>query len=75
MTAFPSLLTSAMKQARYWLRVMALDDMARMASGWIPDGMRITTAPDRRPPIKLDFAIPRKHRLGWIYRTVHHRPH
>jgi hypothetical protein len=49
--------------------------MARQASGWTPENARIEKAVSNKQPIKLDFEIPKKHRLAWIQRTIHHLPH
>lgn len=75
MTVLPVVLTRATKQTFHWLRGIAFDDMARQASGWVPDELRIEPEVSRKPPIKLDFAVPRKHRLAWIRRTMQHLPH
>jgi hypothetical protein len=75
MTVLPSILTSAVKHIHHWLREIAYDDMARQASGWVPDEARIEKTVYEKPPIKLDFAVPKNHRIGWIQRTIHHLPH
>jgi hypothetical protein len=50
-------------------------DMARQASDWIPEEARAVTTVRKRQPIKLDFAVPKKHRLTWSLRTVRQLPH
>lgn len=75
MTVLPLIVTKAAKQIHHWLREIAYDDMARQASGWVQNGHRIEKDSVNRQPIKLDFDVPRKHRLAWIQRTIHHLPH
>ena len=75
MTVLPFVLIRVAKFTHHWLREIAYEDMARQASGWIPDELRIERKSSCRTPIKLDFAIPRKHRLSWIRRTLQHLPH
>jgi len=75
MTALPIILTRTAKHAYLWLRETAYEDMARQAAGWVPDDARIELKACQKPPIKLDFAVPRKHRLDWIRRTLQHLPH
>ena len=75
MTVLPVILTSAVKHIHHWLHEIAYDDMARQASGWIPDEARIEKKVRNQQPIKLDFDIPKKHRLDWIRRTIHQLPH
>lgn len=75
MTVIPLFLTRFAKHAHHCLREMAYDDMARQASGWIPDNARIESTPRRHEPIKLDFDIPKSRRLSWISRTMNHLPH
>jgi len=58
-----------------WTRVIAYDDMARQASDWIPEELRIERTTKTVKPIALDFDIPKKHRLEWIRRSMHHLPH
>ena len=74
MFALPAILNSTAKLFYRRLREVAYDDMARQASDWIPEELRIE---ERTPtkPIDLDFDIPKKHRLDWIRRTIQHLPH
>ena len=74
MTVLPSILTSTVKYIHHWLREIAYDDMARQASGWVPDEVRIEKTVYENQPIKLDFSVPKNHRIGWIQRTIHHLP-
>lgn len=75
MTILPIILTRTVQQLHHWLREIAYSDMARQASGWIPDSARVESTPRIRQPINLDFHIPKKHRLGWISRSMDQRPH
>jgi hypothetical protein len=75
MTIAPLFITSAARHARHWLREIAYDDMARQVSGWIPNKTRIKNPVRDNKPIKLDFGIPKKHRLAWICRTIQQRPY
>ena len=75
MTVLPLILTSAAKHAFHLLREIAYDDMARQASGWIPDEARVENKISNDQPIRLDFNLPKKRRLAWIQRTIHHLPH
>lgn len=75
MTVGPALLIETAKHLHRWLRAIAYDDMARQASGWVPDTARVEKQVRRERPIKLDFDIPKKHRLNWMHRTVHQLPH
>ncbi|PLX72806.1 MAG: hypothetical protein C0614_13580 [Desulfuromonas sp.] len=68
-------MTSAAKQVYHWLHEAAHDDMARQASGWVSDENRLEKRIKNEQPIKLDFAVPKKHRLNWIQRATHHLPH
>lgn len=74
MLALPAILNSTAKLFYRRLREAAFDDMARQASDWIPEGLRIETKSVSKP-IDLDFDIPKKHRLDWIRRTIQHLPH
>jgi len=75
MFALPAILNSTAKLIYHRLREVAYDDMARQASDWIPEELRVEKKTDIRKPIELDFNIPKKHRLSWIHRTIHHLPH
>jgi hypothetical protein len=75
MFVFPAILTKAAKRLHHWVRAIAYDDMARQASGWVPDEARGTKPFRKEQPIKLDFDIPRKHRLNWSHRTIQQLPH
>ena len=75
MTILPLLITRAAKHVHHCLREITYDDMARQASGWIPEEARIEKSLRNSQPIKLDFAVPKKHRLAWIGRTMKHLPH
>jgi hypothetical protein len=57
------------------LREVAYDDMARQASDWIPEELRIEKKSCNDKPIELDFGVPKKHRLDWIRRTIQYLPH
>ena len=75
MTLLPLLITNSLKNLLHALREIAYNDMARQASGWIPEDARIERTYRSSQPIKLDFAVPKKHRLDWIRRTIQHLPH
>ena len=71
MTILPLLITKASKHLLHAIREIAYDEMARQASGWIPEDARVERTTRSSKPIKLDFAVPKKHRLDWIRRTIH----
>ncbi len=75
MTIAPALITSAARYAYHWLRESTYNDMARQASDWIPNEVKTEKQARDKQPIKLDFGIPKKHRLAWICRTIQQRPH
>lgn len=75
MTILPLIITRAVQRAHHCLREIAYDDMAHQASDWIPEQVRIEKTVRNSQPIKLDFEVPKKHRLAWIQRTIHHLPH
>jgi len=75
MFALTAVLNRTAKHVHHWIREIAYDDMARQASDWIPEQLRVEKKTDTREPIELDFGIPKKHRLDWIRRTIHHLPH
>jgi hypothetical protein len=75
MTVLIAILTEVAKHLRRWLRAVAYDDMARQASGWVPDEARIEKQAHNKQPIKLDFEIPKQHRLNWSHRTIQQLPH
>jgi hypothetical protein len=75
MLALPAILNKAIRLVHHWLREVAYDDMARQASDWIPEELRVENKTDTRGPIELDFNVPKKHRLDWIRRTIHNLPH
>ena len=75
MTILPLLMTKSAKALFQTLRETAYVDMARQASDWIPEEARVETTVRQIQPITLDFAIPKKHRLAWISRTIRHLPH
>ncbi len=75
MTVLPLLFTKSAQALIHSIREIAYDDMARQASDWIPEEARIETTVRESQPIKLDFSVPKKHRLAWIRRTIQHLPH
>ena len=75
MTVLPLFLTTAATHMHHWLRKVAYDDMDRQASGWVQDEHRIAKNVVNQKPIKLDFGVPKRNRLAWIRRTIHHLPH
>ena len=75
MLALPAILNRTAKLFYRQLREVAYDDMARQASDWIPEELRVEKKTDPTKPIALDFGVPKKHRLDWIRRTIHHLPH
>jgi len=75
MSILPIFIAKATKLLLHTVREIAYDDMSRQASGWIPEEARIERTVINDQPIKLDFNIPKKNRLNWIRRTMHHLPH
>jgi len=75
MTILPLIIVLAVKRVHHCLREIAYEDMARQASDWIPEQARIEKPVRNNQPIKLDFAVPKKHRLAWMSRTLKHLPH
>jgi len=75
MFALPAILNNTVKLAHHWIREIAYNDMARQASDWIPEELRVGKKTPRNKPIDLDFGIPKKHRLNWMRRNIHHLPH
>lgn len=74
MTVLPLLLIVA-KKIHYWVREVAYNDMSLQAASWIPNEARVASDVRNDQPIKLDFAVPRKHRLNWISRTMNRLPY
>lgn len=70
MAVLPALMTEISKHFIHTLRDITYDDMARQASGWVPEEARIERAVRKHQPIKLDFAVPKKSRLAWVRRTI-----
>jgi hypothetical protein len=75
MIILPALIANAAKHLHHGLREIAYDDMARQASGWIPDEARTENNSRNNQAIAIDFAVPKKHRLAWISRTIEHLHH
>ena len=75
MIVLPLLITKTAKILIHSVREIAYDDMPRQASDWIPEEARIERPVCDDQPIKIDFAVPKKHRLGWIRRTIQTLPH
>ncbi|MBW2473914.1 MAG: hypothetical protein JRE56_04895 [Deltaproteobacteria bacterium] len=75
MFALPAILNNTVKLAHHWIREIAYNDMARQASDWIPEELRVEKKTPRNKPIALDFGIPKKHRLNWMRRNIHQLPH
>ncbi len=75
MTILPLFITRATKHVLHCLREIAYDDMERQASGLIPEKVRTKKRVRNSQPIKLDFAVPKRHRLAWIRRTIQPLPH
>jgi len=69
-----TILTRKTKQLYRRLREMSYDGMARQVSGWILRETGLARKSGKQQPIKLDFNIPKKHRLNWIHRTIRHLP-
>jgi hypothetical protein len=75
MTALQVFMSKIAKAFICNLRESTYNDMAHQASDWIPEEARTEKTVCKNPPIKLDFAVPKKHRLAWICRTIQHFPH
>jgi len=75
MSILPILISKVTKHLLRTGREIAYDDMSRQASDWIPEEARIEKSVRNSQPIKLDFAVPKKHRLAWIGRTMKYLPH
>ncbi len=75
MIILPLFVSKTAKAFFHSLRETAYNDMARQASDWIPEEFRVESTPRKSQPIRLDFAVPKKHRLAWIRRTMQHLPH
>lgn len=75
MTILPLFTTKTTKALIHNLREIAYGDMARQASGWITEENRIASNTREIKPIKLDFAVPKKHRLAWFRRSIQYLPH
>ena len=75
MTILPALVTKATQHFIQSFREIIYDDLAHQASDWCPDEVRIEKILHKNQPIKLDFAIPKKHRLAWSHRTIQQRPY
>ena len=74
MTILPILVSKTVQHIHHYVREIAYSDMARQASGWVPDEARIEKKAINQLPIQLDFAVPKKNRLSWIRRTIPHLP-
>lgn len=75
MTFLPLIMTKAAKALFQALRETTYNDMAHQASDWIPEEARTESTVRKNPPIRLDFAVPKKNRLAWIRRSILHLPH
>ncbi|MDT8440088.1 MAG: hypothetical protein RQ723_00330 [Desulfuromonadales bacterium] len=75
MPSLPITLYSVTRQLHHWLRAVAYDDMARQASGWVPDHLRVKPPVAEEQPLRLDISVGRKSRLGWAQRRANHLPH
>ena len=75
MTILPLFIAKASKNLFHSFRETAYEDMAHQASDWIPEESRIEKPLRDSAPITLDFTVPKKRRLDWIRRTMHHLPH
>lgn len=74
MFTLPTIVKSTAKLLYRRLREAAYEDMARQASDWIPEELRIETK-GACTPINLNFNVPKNHRLDWIRRTIQYLPH
>jgi len=65
------------KQFAYWLRRSFYANMGHIANDWAPDAIAADDIKPaaRRKAIRLDFAVPKKHRLFWAHRRINHLPH
>ena len=45
MFALTAVLNKTAKHLHHWVREIAYDDMARQASDWIPEGLRVESNP------------------------------
>jgi hypothetical protein len=68
-------MTKAAKRFFQSLRESAYDDMAHQASDWIPEELRVTSKVRKSQPLRLDFAVPKKHRLAWFSRKIQQLSH
>lgn len=73
MVTLPRLISSAAKHTFRHLRESTYDSMAHQASDWTPENNR-SDKKSFNQPIKIDFAVSKKHRLAWIRRTIQHLP-
>lgn len=75
MPSLPITLLSASRRIHHWLRTAAFDDMARQASGWVPDDLLIKPPVTTEQPLQLDIRVSRKSRLGWAQKRIDQLPH
>lgn len=75
MTILPLLVSKAAKALYHSLREASYNDMARQASDWIPEEVRVASTVRKSQPIRLDFAVPKKHRLAWVSRKIQQLSH
>lgn len=75
MTVLQALVAGATKRLQHLLRAPVYLDKTRQDADWTA-GQEPSAQPRRQTkPIKLDFGVPKKHRLGWIQRTIRQLPH
>jgi hypothetical protein len=74
MASSPIFLLKSITQLRRWLRGVVYKDMDCQARDWAPEGLLPDKKPQPLQSIKLDFAVPRKHRLNWVRRRVDQMP-
>jgi hypothetical protein len=67
-------LVSSTKRLYRRLREISYRGMARQASALSQREFRMVKKSGKKQPIKLDFNVPKKHRLNWIKRTINHLP-
>lgn len=75
MASLPILFLSAITRLHLALRHHAYDEMNHIAGSWMPTGLPEHKSASPRKTIRIDFALPREHRLILANRRIGSLPY
>ncbi len=75
MASLPILLHAATTRLHEVLRQHAYAEMHHIAGSWFPEGHTVRKPSMPQEALRIDFAVPREHRLIWASRRIGQLPY